>query len=385
MFNRHYDIESADTYTEDDGGGSAKLCVEEVEEEVVRQCLEAMKRMSYGELLKWLNSRAVQDGEVRVVPFAVDTEEELRRVAGGGGAKMLLVMRPLHTIAELNGFLYAANGCLPMGGWMWVHVMTAGLKREVLKAKYGRRLGEVAGWVHYAVHRVLPKLRYTRRLYRQLNGGRSMTYSRVEVVGRIYRAGFAVVDERFRDGEYLLILRKTGKPKRDTPPSGSPIVRLRRIGLDGKEITVYKFRTMHTYAEYMQPYIYQQRRLDKGGKFKSDYRVSSYGALLRKVWIDELPMVWNILKGDMKLVGVRPLSQQYFSLYTPEMQTLRVKVKPGLLPPFYYEGHTPETIEDVQASERRYIEAYLERPFATDWRYFWGIVGNIVLRRKRSK
>lgn len=385
LFSRRYDFESAATYTEDDGGGSAKLCSAEVEDVPVRECLEAMSHMSYAELLKWLSRRPVRDEVVRVVPIAVHTEEMLRQVATGDEVRMLLLMRPLHTIERLNDFLFAANECLPQGGWMWVHVMTAGLKRKILMEKYPRIVGSVACWAHYFVHRVLPKLWLTRGLYARLNKGRDMTYSRVEVVGRIYRAGFAVVDEGFRDGEYLLTLRKTGEPKHDIPPTGSPIVKLRRVGLDGKVITVLKFRTMHTYSEYMQPYIYQQRQLDKGGKFKMDYRVSSYGAVLRKVWLDELPMVWNIVRGDMKLVGVRPLSQQYFSLYTPEMQALRVKVKPGLLPPFYYDDHTPETIDEVQASERRYIEAYLQKPFATDWRYFWGIMGNIIVRRKRSK
>ena len=105
---------------------------------------------------------------------------------------------------------------------------------------------------------------------------------------------------------------------------------------------------------------------------------------MRRTWLDELPMVWNMLRGEMKLVGVRPLSPQYFSLYTPEMQQLRTQTKPGLLPPFYYEKVTPVELDDVQASERRYLEAYLEHPFKTDWHYFWGIVGNIIFRRKHS-
>ena len=95
-------------------------------------------------------------------------------------------------------------------------------------------------------------------------------------------------------------------------------------------------------------------------------------------------MFINFFKGQLKLVGVRPLSRHYFSLYTPEMQKLRISVKPGLFPPFYYEAETPKTVEDVQASERRYIEAYLKAPFATDWRYFWGSIYNILFRRKRS-
>ena len=171
----------------------------------------------------------------------------------------------------------------------------------------------------------------------------------------------------------------------DPEPTGSPLIRLRRIGKGGKEIVVYKFRTMYTYSEYVQPYIYHYQSLERGGKFKDDYRVNFWGRFLRKVWLDELPMVWNMIKGELKLVGVRPLSRQYFSLYTPEIQELRIKTKPGLLPPFYYEAQTPETIEEVQESEKRYLEAYLEAPFKTDWKYFWGIVGNILFHRKRSK
>ena len=141
---------------------------------------------------------------------------------------------------------------------------------------------------------------------------------------------------------------------------------------------------MYPYSEYLQPYMLEHWGLDDGGKFANDYRVNPFGRKIRGTWIDELPMLVNFFKGQLKLVGVRPLSRSYFALYTPEMQALRIQVKPGLMPPFYYERETPVTLEDVQASERRYIEAYLKHPFATDWRYFWGILGNIVFKHKRS-
>ena len=95
-------------------------------------------------------------------------------------------------------------------------------------------------------------------------------------------------------------------------------------------------------------------------------------------------MLWNLLRGDLKLVGVRPLSEHYFSLYNPEMQELRSHVKPGLIPPFFYERNTPSTIDEIQASERRYLEAYMKAPLRTDWKYFWGILTNIILRKKHS-
>lgn len=85
----------------------------------------------------------------------------------------------------------------------------------------------------------------------------------------------------------------------------------------------------------------------------------------------------------MKFVGVRPLSSHYFSLYSKELQELRTKVKPGLFPPFY--ADMPETLEEIQESEIRYIKSYLKRPFYTDCRYFFKTFVNIALKGKRSK
>jgi hypothetical protein len=221
-------------------------------------------------------------------------------------------------------------------------------------------------------------------LYFAVTKGRNRTFHRVEVLGRLYHAGFEVVYENTAHGEFRVIARRAKEPQREGIPSSSPIAKLIRVGKGGKLITVYKFRTMYSYSEYLQEYVYQHRKLDKSGKFYHDYRVNTMGAFLRKTWLDELPMVVNMLKGEMKLVGVRPLSKQFFSLYTPEMQQLRTQTKPGLLPPLYYEKEQPETLEGIQESERRYVEAYLKHPFRTDWKYFWGIVGNIFLHHKHS-
>jgi lipopolysaccharide/colanic/teichoic acid biosynthesis glycosyltransferase len=103
---------------------------------------------------------------------------------------------------------------------------------------------------------------------------------------------------------------------------------------------------------------------------------------MRKCWLDELPMVINLLKGDMKLVGVRPLSRQYFGLYPPELQELRTRFKPGLIPPFYVD--LPKTQEEIFDSERRYLEAYEKHPFATDLKYFFLVIYTIVFKRARS-
>ena len=109
--------------------------------------------------------------------------------------------------------------------------------------------------------------------------------------------------------------------------------------------------------------------LQEGGKFKDDFRVTTLGRIMRSFWLDELPMLINLLKGDLKLFGVRPLSRQYFKLYTLELQRLRILSKPGLIPPFYVDY--PKTLEEIIASELKYLKAYEKHPFRTDWVYFW--------------
>jgi lipopolysaccharide/colanic/teichoic acid biosynthesis glycosyltransferase len=104
---------------------------------------------------------------------------------------------------------------------------------------------------------------------------------------------------------------------------------------------------------------------------------------MRKYWIDELPMLLNLLKGNMKLVGVRPISQHYFSLYCTKLQEQRTRHKPGLLPPFY--ADLPKTLDEIQASEMRYLTMCEQKgTLITDFIYFWKICWTIIFKRARS-
>ena len=171
-------------------------------------------------------------------------------------------------------------------------------------------------------------------------------------------------------------------PIYDANPSYGPLFAMNRIGKDGKLIKVFKFRTMYPYAEYLQEYIYEQNHLAEGGKFAHDFRITAWGWLLRKFWLDELPMIINLFKGDIKIVGVRPLSKHYFSLYTQELQEKRKYCKPGLLPPFYVD--LPKTLEEIIDSELRYLNAYEKHPFKTDVKYFARVCYTILLKKARS-
>ena len=299
-------------------------------------------------------------------------------------ANLVELKQPLHQVSHLNTLLNKANEEMAKGAYLLCHTRTAVLKRQMIMKSYPWGINYIVFTLHFLWHRVMPKLKFTRWFYFAVTKGRRRTFNRVEVLGRLYRAGFEVINEEYRQGMFYILARKVKAPIWDDKPSGGLLIKLRRVGKDGKMIGVYKFRTMYSYSEYLQPYIYEHNHLQQGGKFAHDYRVTPWGRWMRKLWIDELPMIINLFKSDVKLVGVRPLSLHYFSLYTKDMQELRTKVKPGLLPPFYYDKQTPKTIEEVQASERRYVEAYLQHPVLTDFRYFFGTIGNIIFRRKTS-
>ena len=369
-------------YSEPGVDRGAKLEEELVGNVDLTRIHNATKNMAMDEILAWLDKHLEEFDEST---FIVNTDDgNALETLKGHHPRLIINKLGLTRIRHLNTFLNKANETMVDGGYLWCHSRTSGLKKQIILRSHPGFIGKVLYFFHYLWHRFFARLKITRWFYMAVTKGKNRSYSRVELLGRMYRAGFEVVDERFHQGEYFILGQKFRKPIWDDDPTYGALVKLNRVGYKGKMIGVYKFRTMFPYSEYLQPYILEHEGLQKGGKFAHDYRVNFWGRKLRSTWFDELPMGINILKGQMKLVGVRPLSRQYFSMYSPEMQELHISVKPGLLPPFYYDEKTPETIEDVQAWDKRYIEAYHKRPFATDWRYFWGTVGNILFKHKRS-
>jgi lipopolysaccharide/colanic/teichoic acid biosynthesis glycosyltransferase len=205
-------------------------------------------------------------------------------------------------------------------------------------------------------------------------------------LGRLVSCGFEIAEVKSIGDLLYWKVRKIGSPHFNLDPTVGILIRLNRIGKDGNEFKVYKFRTMHSYAEYLQAYIHEKNNLEEGGKFKNDPRVSTIGKFLRKTWLDEFPMLINVLiKRNMKIVGVRPLSRHYFSLYTKELQEKRVQFKPGLIPPYYAQFPTPKTLEEIEKNELDYLNAYEKHPVLTDLRYLFKALNNILIHKARSK
>lgn len=299
--------------------------------------------------------------------------------------KALINLRRINTLQRINKFFETVNTKLPERGLFIGCVQTHSLRKRLILAKYPPILNHFLYFFDFLFHRVMSKMVLTRKLYFFVTRGKWRVLSRAEAIGRLYSCGFEVTGEQTIGSLLYWTARKVREPYYDNNPTYGFFIRLRRIGKDGREFNVFKLRTMYAYAEYIQHYVYEKHQLGEGGKFHDDFRVTTPGRILRKLWLDELPMVINVLRGEMKIVGVRPLSRHYFSLYTPEMQALRTRVKPGLIPPFYAQHPTPTSLDEVQKNEETYLRAYLRNPLLTDLKYFFLAMFNIVWRRARSR
>lgn len=293
-------------------------------------------------------------------------------------------LKKLNNIRGINKMLYLMNEKLPDDGRVVVfYKSSSALKREIY-LRYPRVIKQLVYFSYFIYHRVVPNFFLTQRIYFDLTRGEKRMLTKTEILGRVIFCGFTIESQKKIDGVNMVIIRRIKqsepiKPRRNY----GPLIKLKRYGKNGELFYVYKVRTMHPYAEFLQGFIYDTNSLQEGGKIHKDTRISSFGRFARKYWLDELPMVFNLIKGDMKLVGVRPLSAHYFSLYSSRLQKMRIKFRPGLLPPFY--ADMPKTLEEIEESEMRYLKQCEENGvLKTDVRYFFLILKSIFFTRARS-
>lgn len=146
---------------------------------------------------------------------------------------------------------------------------------------------------------------------------------------------------------------------------GSPVFfRQLRPGLNGQSFEMIKFRTM------------TDARGPDGALLPDAERLTKFGKFLRATSLDELPELWNVLKGDMSLVGPRPLLVEYLPLYTPE-QARRHEVRPGITGWAQVNGRNALSWEEKFALDVWYVE---NQSFWLDIKILWLTVKKVLVR-----
>ncbi|ATD54251.1 sugar transferase [Clostridium chauvoei] len=137
---------------------------------------------------------------------------------------------------------------------------------------------------------------------------------------------------------------------------GPIIFSQKRVGLNGKEFNMYKFRSMVVNAEELKKKLAEQNEMSGPMfKMKNDPRITKIGKFIRKTSIDELPQLINILKGEMSLVGPRPSLPQEVKEFEPWMMK-RLEVKPGLTCYWQVSGRNNIDFEDWMKLDIKYVE-----------------------------
>ncbi|MCB9056920.1 MAG: sugar transferase, partial [Calditrichae bacterium] len=295
---------------------------------------------------------------------------------------LIINLHKVNDFRWLNRYFLQVHKKIYNGGYFVGKIHTNTTHKNYIFNKYPGLIARFVYNTDFVWRRIFPKIPMLQQFYFAVSRGKNRALSKAEVLGRLSFCGFKIVAvEEFNDSVFFIVKRQK-MPSMDKNPSYGPTIKLNRIGLDGKIIRIYKLRTMHPYSEYLQDYIFEQHNLSETGKFANDFRLTEWGKLFRKLWLDELPQLKNYLRGEVNLVGVRALSKHYFSLYPEDLQKLRIQFKPGLVPPYY--ADMPKSFDEIVASERRYLLAKQNNPLLTDIRYFFKAMHNIFFKKARS-
>ena len=137
---------------------------------------------------------------------------------------------------------------------------------------------------------------------------------------------------------------------------GGPIFfRQKRVGKNGDVFLMCKIRSMVVEAETLRQELLDESDVDGMFKMKDDPRVTKVGKYIRKHSLDELPQFWNVLKGDMSLVGPRPALTEEADFYS-DREKLRLKVKPGITGLWQVSGRSNVSFDKMIDLDLEYIE-----------------------------
>jgi lipopolysaccharide/colanic/teichoic acid biosynthesis glycosyltransferase len=383
VFLKAYEWDSPVSSKAKNGNSKYSFNSTEVTESMVKQKLEFEYLKNYGEVFSIIdNMLDLKSFDTRKTLIIKSDEPNDTSSQPPDTHQLFVNLHILNDQIQLNEYLLNVRKTLVHGGVFVGALLPHHYRYRRYLKTYSFWSANIFYFFDFMWKRVFPKLPITREIYFNFAKEKDRAISLAEGLGRLVYCGFKIIDLAAVDDVVYFTAVKNGLFKPVNKFFYSPIFKMKRIGEGGKNIYVYKLRTMYPYSEFIQDFVYKHNNLEAGGKFKDDFRVPAWGRLFRKLWIDELPMLINWVKRDLKFVGVRPVSTHYLGLYSKEHQERRKNFKPGLVPPFY--ADLPKTIQEIELSEKRYLDAYEKNPVKTDVKYFFKALNNILIKHKRS-
>jgi len=309
--------------------------------------------------------------------------EKLRDQVDYNNIRAIINLEKVNTHKDINQWFRSINKLLPDQGFYAGCVETYDNRKNKISRQYGNIIAKVVCFADFVFNRVLSRLQYTKRLYNFVTKNKYKALSLAETLGRFVYCGFEIIDFKEINGFKYFVVKKSSEPKDCNIVSEALIFPMDRIGKNGKLIKVYKLRTMHPYSEFLQDFIVKRNGYNHLGKPANDFRLTAWGRVFRKLWLDEIPQIINVLKGDLAIVGVRPLSQVRFNQFPEDLKEERIKHKPGCIPP-YVSLCMPDSLGNIEA-ERIYLREKCYDPYFNDVKYFLMAIYNIITNKIRSK
>jgi exopolysaccharide biosynthesis polyprenyl glycosylphosphotransferase len=172
-----------------------------------------------------------------------------------------------------------------------------------------------------------------------------------------------------------LMLLITGLIRISSP--GPVIFRQLRCGLNGRRFIFYKFRSMVANAEELKPGLQHMNQKEVAFKIPNDPRLTALGRYLRRFSVDEWPQLWNVLKGDMSLVGPRPAVPEEVEQYK-RWQRRRLRMRPGLTCLWALDGRDALDFETWMRKDMEYIDTW---SLALDWKIMLRTIPRVLSGR----
>lgn len=192
---------------------------------------------------------------------------------------------------------------------------------------------------------------------------------KIELAGMMMYYGFETFSGDFLNNKKYTIAQKKYEKSKIEQPALSFLIKLDRVGRDGKNLKIHKFRSMYRYSEFLHQGMLESSGLSSIGKVSSDPRITPLGRFMRKYWIDELPQILDLMTFKIKLVGIRAMSYAFFEKYPQKYKEKYFKVKPGLIGPIFDEKTAG--FNEIVNVEEDYLDNYLKNPIKTDLKIFF--------------